>query len=1025
MLAAYTSPAPARYVSLWPRRDLGGDLALALLATGQRTRVLAPVGFAAIVGQSATVLKARTLEEARLEAIGIAFSSGEVEIAERVGAPAAHLFYRREVMKIAEVAPGAGELVAHDGTIAKAANVRSPVEFRRIVSMLSGQLSHADKLATAPALTKALQKLNVNWAALDSAAIRSVFDTFNATMKATGTSKALKGYSQQVTVTANMVGESAKKMVREKFLPRIGVSLSSPNVAALAQIGTQQGWFLRDELGFRSDSVTAMGRKVVHEGLAAGLGTYEIADDLQRRVPGMWNQMGKNYANVVAANALSRSRTYSELSSYQEAGIKMLEIVAVLDERTSDICRAMDGQCIPVDGAMGIATAAANVKKPEDVRKVAPFVRQSGNELFGAGKQRIGTIQRSGVGNADDRGSVAFDRMGSQLLGCRIGPPPFHFSCRTTTVPRMQMVQVPRNYEARSLGTVNGLMARTQSDAAQFSTGISPVNLFAAPGKGKKVISGSAYVPTVPAPVGLYKPTPLSEYEARALWATGMETEGAIVSRQLVSAPGAGAHFLDVSVALENELRRAVVRIHPDDLPALQRSVGAVKPFGAPGRPIALKPAEKYTVPAASRRGRTDYEMLALKDSKVKGGWIQRSWVDGKQLMVEVTNSATVKTIAVPVTPKDLERVRTGAAGVKPKLKVQKPKPPKPVAPPKKIAPKPEKLVTVSKPPKKPATGYTIPKPTAARAAAHTTPAPAVAPTKVELWQKPFASPDKSTVKDVEDFQEGVGKKIFGYKGPRAREAEIRHNVTPFLDPLDQEIRAATRWVHKLEPYYKDKAAVAEDIGLTPFRIADVWETSASKTALNRISQYDEDKIFHAIHAAAAEEFAGVAVNPQVLENISMSLEEFRGFKKHLRAMYNATQRYLVEMGVPSEVTMVRGIRTDDFSQAHMPQSVSGAYDGTVTIGGAKMRPLESWSVDAQGTMQNFGASGNASKKYATLRLAKVPRERIFSCPATGFSDLGEQEFVLIGGENVAKNLNTRAGHSSYTELVQKMKVQP
>jgi SPP1 gp7 family putative phage head morphogenesis protein len=1024
VLAAYTSPAPARYVSLWPRRDLGGDLALALLATGQRTRALAPVGFAAIVGQSATVLKARTLEEARLEAIGIAFSSGEVEIAERVGAPAAHLYYRREVMKIAEIAPGAGELVAHDGTIAKAANVRSPVEFRRIVSMLSGQLSHADKLATAPALTKALQKLNVNWAALDSAAIRSVFDTFNATMKATGTSKALKGYSQQVTVTANMVGESAKKMVREKFLPRIGVSLSSPNVAALAQIGTQQGWFLRDELGFRSDSVTAMGRKVVHEGLAAGLGTYEIADDLQRRVPGMWNQMGKNYANVVAANALSRSRTYSELSSYQEAGIKMLEIVAVLDERTSDICRAMDGQCIPVDGAMGIATAAANVKKPEDVRKVAPFVRQSGNELFGAGKQRIGTIQRSGVGNADDRGSVAFDRMGSQLLGCRIGPPPFHFSCRTTTVPRMQMVQVPRNYEARSLGTVNGLMARTQSDAAQFSTGISPVNLFAAPGKGKKVISGSAYVPTVPAPVGLYKPTPLSEYEARALWATGMETEGAIVSRQLVSAPGAGAHFLDVSVALENELRRAVVRIHPEDLPAITRSVGAVKPFGAPGRPIALKPAEKYAVPAAGRRGRTDYEMLALKDSKVKGGWIQRSWVDGKQLMVEVTNSATVKTIAVRVTPKDLERVRTGAAGVQPKLKVPKPKPPKPVAPPKKIAPKPEKLVTVSPPPKKPATGYAIPKPTAARAAAHTTPAPAVAPTKVEPWHKPFASPDKLTMKDVEDFQIGARKQIFSYRSSTMVEQEIRHNVTPFLDPLDQEIRAATKWVHNLETTYRTNAT-ADDIGLTPWRIADIWNASASGEAMSRVAKFAEDKIFHAIHAAAAEEFASIAVNPQVLENISMTLEEFRGFKKHLRAMYNATQEYLVEIGVPSEVTLVRGIRTSNIAQDHMPQSASGAYDGTVTIGSAKMRPLESWSSDPDGTAAAFGTSGRSYKKYATMRLAKIPRERIFSVPSTGLGLIDEQEFVILGGENVAKNFNTRTGHSSYTELVQKMKVQP
>jgi|GEM_PF-4470871 SPP1 gp7 family putative phage head morphogenesis protein len=665
MIAAYSTPTPTRYVALWPRREMGPDLALALLATGQHSLSLAPPGFATIDGEHCLACKSTTIEGARLEAIGLACSNGAVELVERVGEPGAHLFVHRERVRLSDQRPAGGQLIGFRGTVVKAANVRSPMEFRRIIGTLSGQLSWADRQLTEPTLTKALQKLDLSWSKLSSADIKKVFDTFNKTLKELGVSKVIPSYAQKVTLTATTVADGARQKIRESFLPRIGASLTSPDQTAIRQIGVQQGWFLRDEFGQRSDAVTEAGRKVVQDGLAAGLGTYEIGADLMKQVPGMWSARGKAYANTVASNALTRARTYSELSAYTEAGIQMLEIVAMLDDRTTTCCRALDGMCIPVDGAMGIATAAMQIQNPEDVRSVAPFVRQKGNELFGAGGKRIATIERSGIGNADDRGQVRYDLMGGQLLSAKIGCPPFHFGCRSMTVPRTQMVQVPRNYEARSLGTVGGMQARTPEEAALFQNGTTPVEVFAAPKRGQSVLSGSPFVPTVPPTVGLYQPTPLSEYERRALWSTGLEAEGMITSRSLVTIPG-GAPFLDVSTTQGGEVRRSLVRVHPEDAEHLTRSLGAVKQLGA-GRPVALAPAEKYLVPVAGKRGRIDYEMLALQESEVRGAWVQRSWPAGKSLMVEVTNSATVKTVRIPVAAGDLERVKASESGLKPK----------------------------------------------------------------------------------------------------------------------------------------------------------------------------------------------------------------------------------------------------------------------------------------------------------------------------------------------------------------------
>ncbi len=463
------------YVSLWPFLDLGNDKASALYAVGCRQwrMPLAAYGYAMRIegaskaGEDTRRLRATTLPLARLEALDKA-KGRPVTLLRAVAKGTVTVWKRVEALSLmnTSIADQLEEVceIRKDGTlIAKDYNPRVNASLTGLVNRMSKTVTHELSGMVQPLLKQAMEAWQdimapgVNWSDMSTEEFDQAWEVGQSFLKTAvdkGYGLAAPGIKQKIMVELTGLHEGNQKYLQNVHLPRIQTAFNQVDEQVLDSIAEQSGWWIRDSAGDVSEALTKQGRNIVHEGIKNGFGREQIAKNLINGVPGMWDKYGLNYARTVAASSVSRARSYSEVSSYTEAGISHLEIMAMLDERTTDQCRALDGTIIEVAAAMAHQIEAANVPDPRDIAKVSPFLVPRRNkdtgakELFIHGTDtKFATINRSGQGKLDDRGSVARHMSTKALNKAGITMPPYHHNCRTMTVPRVDMVQVPEGYE--------------------------------------------------------------------------------------------------------------------------------------------------------------------------------------------------------------------------------------------------------------------------------------------------------------------------------------------------------------------------------------------------------------------------------------------------------------------------------------------------------------------------------------------------------------------------------------------------
>ena len=618
MLAPYSTPQVG-FVTLFPHVDAGHDVAVALHRIGARPNaVQKALGYGMIVSTGdRVVIHADNDEKARAVAAKEAMSR-PVVLVKAVARGRTTLYQRMERIELMPVWQATNLddvfLVSPNGVLVeKAANMYDAVDFKAVSKKMIGQLRWADRKYIKPQLDKMLEQLDIDWTKMSRVQIRDAFRRADRFMRSVATDKVLPIWTEKVNITLKVVANGVRKQIKNNFLPRIGMSYTRDEVLALERVGEQQGWFMRDYQKTISTGLTERGRKIVQDGLSKGLGRKEIGKRLWEQLPGMWEGMGKRYADVVAANAVSRARSWAELVSYQSAGVEMLEAQAVLDERTTDTCvsrdtivstisggveirliktgdyvitgsgktravngvkktrgaklylislssgrtikatenhpfltsngwkkvmglktgdkvakkrttksirgfidgekstedenregvldwkdyveiadgfdevksvtqlpgnhtvynleidddptfvasgiivhncRFLDGQIIEVNACMDLAQQATSVSKPEDIYRVSPFMRtvtEDGRRYIETTTgTRLAEMVRSGAGRVNDRGEFRAFISGRQLPHAHVGMPPYHFSCRTYTVPRVESFQVPRSYQVRA-----------------------------------------------------------------------------------------------------------------------------------------------------------------------------------------------------------------------------------------------------------------------------------------------------------------------------------------------------------------------------------------------------------------------------------------------------------------------------------------------------------------------------------------------------------------------------------------------
>lgn len=150
-----------------------------------------------------------------------------------------------------------------------------------------------------------------------------------------------------------------------------------------------------------------------------GMTPRELAHEIANNIVGNAD-LATSYFEGFAEHNIHRLREFGAISGYQKAGIKSVRINAIIDGKTTRICREMNGRIIPVtelakvrDKILAIKTEGKTVKQVRAALKRAVPLRSDANDY------------------GDIAGLPTKDII-SYFKGFTL--PPFHYRCRTRTV---------------------------------------------------------------------------------------------------------------------------------------------------------------------------------------------------------------------------------------------------------------------------------------------------------------------------------------------------------------------------------------------------------------------------------------------------------------------------------------------------------------------------------------------------------------------------------------------------------------
>lgn len=238
--------------------------------------------------------------------------------------------------------------------------------------------------------------------------------------------KAFNGFGEKIQEPVAEMVDIFYRDVAVKFIDEFGLKVQKASrkgpgievdfslqdteaIAAVERITVQSaGRYFPEQLASHTSDVI---RKVV---LESGLPIKEAALKLEEEIRGALGlDFGKaiptqfaanpqSYFEIVASNAAVQASNLGRMIAMEDAGVEKYRIVAILDRRTSTICRALDGKEFAVSNGMEAVKSFNKVQSIEDLENVMGFSKD---------------------------GSVP------KWAGEGKGFPPYHHKCRTLVVP--------------------------------------------------------------------------------------------------------------------------------------------------------------------------------------------------------------------------------------------------------------------------------------------------------------------------------------------------------------------------------------------------------------------------------------------------------------------------------------------------------------------------------------------------------------------------------------------------------------
>ncbi len=163
----------------------------------------------------------------------------------------------------------------------------------------------------------------------------------------------------------------------------------------------------------------------IQEGLKTG-DINTVIQNLEEKLLGKLDSEGKrqnseiiNKLDYIVRDNIYRSQNFSRSLRMQEEGIYRVQIVAILDQKTSEICRSLNGKTV-------------------ELKTINTYIR----EFLGDNPERAGFWQDRKNPSDYAAKQMGFDKMSGDEILEKLGhkAPPFHIRCRTTLVASFDII---------------------------------------------------------------------------------------------------------------------------------------------------------------------------------------------------------------------------------------------------------------------------------------------------------------------------------------------------------------------------------------------------------------------------------------------------------------------------------------------------------------------------------------------------------------------------------------------------------
>lgn len=178
---------------------------------------------------------------------------------------------------------------------------------------------------------------------------------------------------------------------------RLKFSLGPPDYRALDLIGQQNYFWLMEHY---SGEVQQGFDGLLNQAYAEGWSRVRLAEALRAHFQDL-KPASRSYFNGLADHSARKLRELGRVAGYERAGITHVKVKAILDQRTSTICRALNGRILPVATLAAQKERILNAKGKEELKRAAPWLK---------------------------------DLTAASDLPENYGLPPYHYRCRTITV---------------------------------------------------------------------------------------------------------------------------------------------------------------------------------------------------------------------------------------------------------------------------------------------------------------------------------------------------------------------------------------------------------------------------------------------------------------------------------------------------------------------------------------------------------------------------------------------------------------